>query len=236
MPGACLVADVAHVDALVGKARGQFFRRSEHSAAVAAHVHDESRARSEIIKHLVEVAVADAVLERRAANVAYVVVELAVFKARRHPIISAEIAAEERVAYVGGVVFLPAPVPRVVERRVKVDVAVAQFAEHIAQHLEQLVTRHPAVHLPAVPGTHLVPVESVLLGLIIEEAIVLVHYFPKRLEVAVGVVAKLFLVNARRHTGQREERQQDVKKSFHGRMLVSLKLRTKPISSMFEYV
>ena len=76
--------------------------------------------------------------------------------------------------------------------------SVAQFAQHVAQHLEQLRLGHVVRDLSAVASVHLVPVESVLLALVVEEAVVLVDGTPESLKVAARIVGILSLVDARR--------------------------------------
>ena len=76
---------------------------------------------------MVEVGVAHALLERLVAQVADVVVEDGVVRAACDEIVGAEIAAQQGVAEVGGIVLLPAPVAPRVEGRVEVDMAVAEL-------------------------------------------------------------------------------------------------------------
>ena len=74
--------------------------------------------------------------------------------------------------------------------------AVLQLAEHIAQHLKQLVVGHIVGYLARVFVVNGVPVESVLLLLIVEEAVVFVHYLPQSFKVATRIVGIFLLVYA----------------------------------------
>ena len=138
MARAGLMLDIAHGNLLVGEACGKLLRHRDESAAIVAHIDDEGVARGEIEHHVVEIAVADGILETLAAYVADIVVELPVFQTACDAIVRAEIAALQSITEVLGVSFLPAPVAGIVEAGKHIDVAVAQFAEHIAEHLEKL--------------------------------------------------------------------------------------------------
>ena len=78
--------------------------------------------------------------------------------------------------------------------------AVAQFAEHVAEDLEEVVWREVGRDPHAVFGVYLVPVESVLLLLVGEIAVVLVDDPPQGVEVALGRVGILAVVNTGRES------------------------------------
>ena len=78
---------------------------------------------------------------------------------------------------------------------------IAQFAEHCAQHLKQLVVTHRVVYARGIAQAHLIPVEPVLLLLVVEEAVVLVHNPPQGLEVATRRIGILLLIDTRRKRG-----------------------------------
>ena len=83
--------------------------------------------------------------------------------------------------------------------------AVAQFAEHVAEHLEQLLLCHVAIDLYLVFVVDLLPVEPVLVLFVVEEAVVLVDNPPQRLEVALRRVGKLLFVDTSRQPRQSHE-------------------------------
>lgn len=98
------VSDVAYENAFVGEAGGQLLSTGDHAAAIVAQVDDQSTAGSEVEEDVVEIAAADAVLKGGAAQVSGLVVENTVFYAAGDAVVGAEIAADERVAVVAGVV------------------------------------------------------------------------------------------------------------------------------------
>ena len=191
------MADVAHVHSLVGEARRQFLGVCQVASAVVAYVYYQAVAQHEPVDYFVKVAFTDGVAEAFVVYVADVVVENAVCYARGYLVVSAEVAPLQRVAEVRRVVFFPAPIAREVCRPRQVDVAVAQFRQHVGHDLEQLVGRHVVADAHPVLGVYIVPVEPVFLFLVVEEAIVLVDYFPQGLEVACGRVVELLFVDAR---------------------------------------
>ena len=91
---------------------------------------------------------------------------------------------------------MPRPVAAVVVGCIQVDVAVAQLAEHVAEHLEQLLVVHAVVHADLIFLIDGVPVKPVLVLLVVEEAVVLVDNLPQRLEVTLRRVVELLLVDA----------------------------------------
>ena len=178
MAGSPLMLPVADERLLVAEAGGHLLGIGQVAAAVATDVDDESATEDHVEQRLVEIALADALRERLVAHVADVVVEDAVVDARGNLIIGAHVAAQERVAHVGRIVLRPGPIaPEIVGRR-EVDVAVAQFGQHVAQHLEELFLRHAVVDLRSVACVDLLPVEPVGVLLVVEEAVVLVDDAP----------------------------------------------------------
>ena len=73
--------------------------------------------------------------------------------------------------------------------------SVAQFGEHVAQHLKYLCLAHAVVHLDRISGIYVIPVNTVHFFLVIKEAIVFVQNFPQSLKVATRGVGKFILVN-----------------------------------------
>ena len=168
------VLHISHEDIFVGKAGSQLLGGAYHSTGVAAYVDDEGAAGEQVGHDVVEVAFAETVGKGGAAHIAYVVVEDAVADARRDAVVGAEIASGECVGEIGGIVFAPTPVAADVEGGVEIDMAVAQFAEHVAEHFKLLVLAHVVVYLARVALIDLVPVYALLT----EEAVVLVHDAP----------------------------------------------------------
>ena len=91
---------------------------------------------------------------------------------------------------------MPGPVASVVVGGSQVDMSVAQFGQHVGEHLEELFAGHAAIHLCLVFLMHLIPVKSVGIVLVVQEAVVLVDDLPQSLYVALGRVVELFLVHA----------------------------------------
>ena len=89
-------------------------------------------------------------------------------------IVSAEVTALQGVAEIGGVVFVPVPVAAVVERGVEVHVTVFQFGEHVGENFEELVVVHRSFRAYIIYIIKGVPVETIDLLLVVEEAVVLV--------------------------------------------------------------
>ena len=88
--------------------------------------------------------------------------------------------------------------------------AVLQLAKHIAQHLKQLAVGHIIGYLTRVFVVNGVPVESVLLLLIVEEAVVFVHYLPQSFKVATRIVGIFLLIYARTEREYRNDCHNDV--------------------------
>ena len=87
---------------------------------------------------------------------------------------------------------------------------VLQLAEHIAQHLKQLAVGHIIGYLARVFVVNGVPVESVLLLLVVEEAVVFVHYLPQSFKIATRIVGIFLLVYARTEREYRNDCHNDV--------------------------
>ena len=191
--GACLVGDVADEELLVGEVGGECVGLGELSASVVPHVDDDAPAGGEVVEHDADVSVADSLLEGLAADVADVVVEDDVFESGGYLVVVSEVEAGYAVVVVFGVVFEEAPVASEVEACADVDVSVLKFAEHVAEHLEELDAGHVFVHLGGVSGVDFVPIHANLLLLVVEETVVLVHDFPQGLEGSLaGVVVVVF--------------------------------------------
>ena len=75
--------------------------------------------------------------------------------------------------------------------------SVTQLAEHVAQHLEELVLVHLVAYAYLIFIVCLIPVEPVFLLLVVEETIVLVDNLPECLEVARRRIGAFFGVYAR---------------------------------------
>ena len=74
---------------------------------------------------------------------------------------------------------------------------VAQFGEHIGEHLELLRPRHTTAKLRLIAAIDLVPVESILGFFVVEKAVVLVDDLPKCLEIAHRRVVELLFLDTR---------------------------------------
>ena len=74
--------------------------------------------------------------------------------------------------------------------------AVAQLCKHVAQHFEELFAGHLLVHAYLIFLIDCVPVKSVLLLLVVKEAVVLVNYLPQCLEVSLPGVGQLVFIDA----------------------------------------
>ncbi len=208
MAAPSLVAHVAHQSFLVGEAGGKLLGGCEQASAVVAQVDDERATGRQVEEDIVEVARTGLAGKRGAPHIADVVVEDAVAQAAGYLVVGAQVLVDQRVAIVAGIVLVEAPVARHVEGCVEVDVPVAQRGQHVAQHLEQLRVGHAAVHLAGVGRVHGVPVDAFLF----EEAIVLVHYFPQGLEVALGVVVESLLGDTGRQQEGTQEQQRPTRR------------------------
>ena len=154
---------------------------------------------SEQREHVVEVAGTDVVAETRIVHIADVVIEYAVVHPVAHVVVGAEVTAQEGVADVAGIVLLPTPFTRRVERGVDVHMAVAQLRQHLAEHFEKLGARHPLVHTGGIAGVHLVPVQAYFCFLVVQKAVMLIDDAPQGIEVALRRVGKFILIHAARH-------------------------------------
>ena len=212
-----LVLEIAHGNLFVGKACGQLLGSGELASTIAADVENQTVAGCKERENLVQIALAKPVCESGAPHVADVVVEYTVIDARRDAVVGAEIAARERVGEIGGIILAPTPVSAHVESGIEVDMPVAQFGEHVAQHLKLLAACHGIRHLRGIAGVHLVPVHS--LG--IEKAVVLVHDAPQCLEVSGRRVGIFVLVHTagKPHREEEDNRQpaEDRIGKMHGR-------------------
>ena len=189
---ACLVAHIADEDLLVGEVGGELSCFFQIAATVVAHIEDESAAHFQRIQHVGDVAFADTVLERLVADVADVVVEDAVFESCCNLVVSAtsEVVVDDVGAEVVGIVLVVTPVAPVVEGGAEVDVAVTQFAYHLAEHLKELLAVHVGVDFGGIAGMDLVPIDTDFGFLVVEEAVVFVHDAPERLEVVLRVILR----------------------------------------------
>ena len=173
-----LVLQVSHVDFLVGEPCRKCLSQSEVSASVAADVEDQSRAESEMLEDLVEVAVSEGTGEAAVVDIAGVIVEDAVFHTARDAVVRAEVSALQGVAEVRGVVLLPLPVTAVVEVGIEVHMTVAELRECLGEHLEELLLVHLVVRAYIIYIIYLLPVKTVFVLLVVEEAVMLVDDFP----------------------------------------------------------
>ena len=73
--------------------------------------------------------------------------------------------------------------------------SVAQFGNHVGEHLEELVGVHGGINSVGIARTHLVPVEPIGITLLLADAVVLVEYLPQSLKVALGRVVVFILVD-----------------------------------------
>ena len=76
--------------------------------------------------------------------------------------------------------------------------AVAQLTEHIGQHLEELVIVIDACRAYLIYMIDGIPVETILMGFVVEETVMLVDDMPKGLEVAFGGIVVLGLIDTGR--------------------------------------
>jgi len=210
--GACLVADVAHMEEFVGEALREGFGGGEVAATVVAHIEDEAAAGLQGEEDGVEVALADGGGEAGADDIGDVVVEDAIADAGGYLVVGAEVGVLQVLVEVGREVLVPRPVAPHVGRGVEVDVAVAQFAEHLGEDFEELGAGHVIREACTVAAAHLVPVEAYGLALVVEEAVVFIDNLPEGVEVAFGGVVELLFLGT---GGEQEDSKKEVKKLFH---------------------
>ena len=213
-----LVLIITYEGLLLTEAGGELLGIGEHATAVVADVDDEAAAEQHVGDDLVEVSLTNAVVETLVSDVADVVVEDFVVEARGNLIVGAHVAAQEGVAEVGRVVLIPRPIASEIVGCAEVHVSVAQFAEHIGEHLEELLAGHTVVDAHLIFIVHLLPVQPVFLLLIIQEAVVLVDNLPQGLKVALWCIVEFFLINAgrkERDDAEPEKQLSPREKSFH---------------------
>ena len=80
---------------------------------------------------------------------------------------------------------------------VEIYVSIAQLVKHVVKHFEESLVAHIVINLTLVLTVHLIPVEAILFGLVVEEAVFLIDDVPQSLEVAGGRVVVLFNLCAR---------------------------------------
>ena len=98
-------------------------------------------------------------------------------------VVGTEVTALQGVAEVRRIVFVPVPVATVVEGGVEVHVSVFQLGEHVGEYLEELVVVHRSFRAYLIYIIYSVPVETIDLLFVVEEAVVLVDDAPQGLEV-----------------------------------------------------
>ena len=74
--------------------------------------------------------------------------------------------------------------------------SIPYLSKHLGEYLKELVGVHSGIDAVAIAGAHLVPVEPVGLTLIVEEAVMLVHYLPQSLEIAFGGIVVFVNIHA----------------------------------------
>ena len=131
-----------------------------------------------MFKYLVEVALADRTGETAVVDVADIIVEDTVGQSAGDAVVGTEIFALERIAEVRWIVFVPFPVAPVVERGAEVYVTISQFGEHGGQHLEELFVVEVTFRAYIIYIIYLLPVETVFMLFVVEEAVVFVDDMP----------------------------------------------------------
>ena len=79
---------------------------------------------------------------------------------------------------------------------IEVDVSVAQLAEHLCEHFEELFAVHGFVQAPAVGGSDGIPVQPDGFVLVVEEAVVLVDDGPESVKVPLRRIVEVGFLNA----------------------------------------
>ena len=179
------------------KTGGEAFGSGEFATAIAAYIHDESIAESEVLDDLVERALSHLVGEAAHVEVADVIVEDAVLGSRGDMVVGTEVTALQRIAEVRGVVLVPVPVASVVKGAVEVHMSVFQLGKHLGKYLEELVIVHRSFRAYLIYIIYSVPVEPVDLLFIVKETVVLVDDLPQGFEVSLGGIFVLCHIDAR---------------------------------------
>ena len=135
MTFACLMLQITCEGAFVTETGGEAFGSGEFATAIAAYIHDESIAESEVLDDLVERALSHLVGEAAHVEVADVIVEDAVLGSRGDMVVGTEVTALQRIAEVRGVVLVPVPVASVVKGAVEVHMSVFQLGKHLGNTL-----------------------------------------------------------------------------------------------------
>jgi hypothetical protein len=87
---------------------------------------------------------------------------------------------------------------------VEVYMPVAQLIEHVAEHLKEASPTHAIGHSGPILAIHSIPIEAILIGLIVKEAILGVNDVPQRLEIACGCIFILLHFHTRRQEQQKQ--------------------------------
>ena len=210
MPGAALVAHIAHHALGVDEVTGQEVRVRHLSAAVIAYVDDERTAAAEAAQGGVDIALTESLGEARDADVAYavlpvvVVLEPGVAQRPSDAVVLPEVVLDEAAIAPSGVVALPAPVATLVEGRDEIDVPVLELGEQPRQDEEERVAGHLGAELAAPLQPHVSPAR-VLGELEIEVAVVAVERLPKDVEVAEAIIREVLLCRAGAQPRDEEE-------------------------------
>ena len=130
------MGDVAYQSFFVGEPFGQSFGVGQRAAGIVAYVHNQPVAQAQIIHGFIQIAFTDAGTEASIIYITDVVVENLVIHAGGDAVIRPQINLVDTVVEITRVILMPAPVTAYVGSRIKVDVAVAQFGQHVAQDFE----------------------------------------------------------------------------------------------------
>ena len=107
-------------------------------------------------------------------------------QSRRYLIVGAQIASLYLLTEVGSIALSEVPIAGHIMRCVEVNMPIAQFVKHIAQHLKQSRRTHAIGNPSLILAVYSIPIESILFSLVVKEAIVLIHNAPQGLKVTCG--------------------------------------------------
>ena len=200
-----LVLQITHQRLLIAETCCELFCIGEVAASILTDVDDDSVTEGEVAQDLVQTTIANGACEAAIVRIADIIVEDPIAHTGGDAVVCVEVFALECVAEIRRIVLVPTPIAAVVERRIEVHMAITQFAQHIREHLEQLVLVgfFPRAYLIYI--IYSIPVEAVFMLLIVEETVVLIDNLPKGLKVPLSRIREFFLIDAGRSGEQGQE-------------------------------
>ena len=133
-----LVTDIATQSLFGSETFGQRNSIGERTSAIVANVEYQAIGIANQGQDIVEVSGSDCAVERTVAHVGHRVATIHhILHPRRVPVVRAQIILPNQIVVeVGGIILVPRPVARNVERCIDIDVAIAQRIDHLVEHVK----------------------------------------------------------------------------------------------------